>query len=61
MRSRVWALAVIVPLAAARTAALGGDPGAQVAGFELGFVVAAALAGGAALAVAASARSAATQ
>jgi hypothetical protein len=38
-------LAVVVPLAAARTGALGGGPAAQVAGFELGFVLAAALAG----------------
>ena len=38
-------LAVVVPLAAARTDALGGGPAAQVAGFELGFVLAAALAG----------------
>jgi MFS family permease len=37
-------LAVLVPLAAGRTRALGGGPAAQVAGFELGFSVAAALA-----------------
>ena len=45
-------LAVVVPLAAARTDALGGGPAAQVAGFELGFVLAAALAGAAGLALA---------
>jgi len=44
-------LAVAVPLATARTAALGGAPQAQVAGYELGFVAAAALAGVTALAV----------
>jgi EmrB/QacA subfamily drug resistance transporter len=48
----VIGLAVVVPLAAARTAALGTGPGAQVAGYELGFVVSAALAGAAALAIA---------
>jgi MFS family permease len=37
-------VAVIVPLAAARTTALGGGPSAQVASYELGFVVVAALA-----------------
>ena len=37
-------LSVLVPLAAGHTRALGGDPAAQVAGFELGFVLAAALA-----------------
>jgi EmrB/QacA subfamily drug resistance transporter len=37
-------LAVIVPLASARTQALGAGPAAQVAGYELGFTVAAALA-----------------
>jgi hypothetical protein len=37
-------LATIAPLAAAHTAALGGGPAAQVAGFKLGFVLAAALA-----------------
>jgi len=45
-------LAVVVPLAGARTDALGGGPGARVAGFELGFGAAALLAGAAALAVA---------
>ncbi len=49
-------LAVVVPLAAARTDALGGGPGAQVAGYELGFLIAAAVAAAAALAVAAGAR-----
>ena len=44
-------LAVVVPLAAAHTAALGGGSGAQVAGFELGFVIAAAVAAAAGLAV----------
>jgi EmrB/QacA subfamily drug resistance transporter len=42
-------LAVVVPIAAARTAALGGGADAQVAGFELGFAVVAALACAAAL------------
>ena len=37
-------VAIMVPLAAAHTAALGGAPDAQVAGYELGFVVVAALA-----------------
>jgi MFS family permease len=37
-------LGVLVPLAAGHTRDLGGDPAAQVAGFELGFVLAAALA-----------------
>jgi len=37
-------LAALVPLAAGHTRALGGDPAAQVAGFELGFTLAAALA-----------------
>jgi len=45
-------LAVIVPLAAARSAALGGGADAQVAGFELGFVLAAVLALGASTAAA---------
>ncbi len=49
-------LAVVIPLAAARSAALGGGPGAQVAGYEAGFVIAAAVAGVAAAAVAAGAR-----
>ena len=49
-------LAVVIPLASARTDALGGGPQAQVAGFELGFVLAAALAGVAAAAVAIGAR-----
>jgi hypothetical protein len=41
-------LAIVVPIAAAHTRALGGDPAAQVAGFELGFAIAAALAAAAA-------------
>jgi len=45
----VLGLAVVLPLAAARTAALGGGPAAQVAGFELGLVLAAGLACAAAL------------
>jgi hypothetical protein len=44
-------LATIVPLASARTEALGGGAAAQVAGFELGFQLAAALAAAAAAAV----------
>jgi hypothetical protein len=52
-------LAVIVPLAAARADALGAAPAAQVAGFELGFAVAAALAAGTTLALALSGRRAA--
>jgi hypothetical protein len=40
----VLGLAVVLPLAAARTDALGGGPAAHVAGFEIGFVLAAALA-----------------
>jgi MFS family permease len=40
----VLGLAVVVPLAAARTEALGGGAAAHVAGFEIGFVLAAALA-----------------
>jgi MFS family permease len=44
-------LAVVIPIAAARTDALGGDAGARVAGFELGFVLAAALAAAAAAAI----------
>jgi MFS family permease len=44
-------LAVLVPVAAARTRALGGDAAAQVAGFELGFTLAAALAAAAAGAI----------
>jgi MFS family permease len=47
----VLGLALIVPLAAARTAGLDGGPQAQVAGFRLGFVLAAALAGAAAAAI----------
>jgi len=47
----VLGLATIVPVAAARTAELGGGPTGRVAGYELGFVLAAALAGTAALAV----------
>ena len=46
-------LAIVVPVTAARTAALGGGRAAEVSGYELGFVLAAALAGAAALAVAA--------
>jgi MFS family permease len=49
-------LAVVVPLASARTDALGGGPQAEVAGFELGFTLAAALAGVAAVAVLVAAR-----
>jgi EmrB/QacA subfamily drug resistance transporter len=45
-------LAIIVPIASAYTRALGGGPAAQVAGFELGFAVAAALATTAAGAIA---------
>jgi MFS family permease len=41
-------LAIIVPIAAAYTRALGGGPAAQVAGFHLGFAFAAALAAAAA-------------
>jgi MFS family permease len=37
-------LAIIVPIASARTQALGDGPAAEVAGYELGFVLAAALA-----------------
>ena len=48
-------LAIVVPIAAARTEALGGGPDASVAGYELGFLLAALLAGGAAVAVAAGA------
>jgi hypothetical protein len=51
-----FGLATVVPLAVARTDAVGGGPAAEVAGFELGFVLAAALAGAAALAVALTAR-----
>jgi EmrB/QacA subfamily drug resistance transporter len=50
-------LAVVVPLASARTDALGGGPQAEVAGYELGFALSAALAGlGAAAVVAATRR-----
>ena len=52
-------LAVVVPLVSARIAALGGGPEAQIGGYELGFVVAAALAGLTALQVGRSARRAA--
>lgn len=52
----VLGLALIVPLAAARTAGLDGGPHAQVAGFRLGFVVAAALAAATAAAIALSGR-----
>jgi MFS family permease len=44
-------LAIFVPIAAARTRALGGGTTAQVAGFELAFALAAALAAGAAGAI----------
>jgi MFS family permease len=47
-------LAVVVPIAAGRTAALGGGPAAQVAGYEWGFVLVAAAAAVGALAVAGS-------
>ena len=40
----VLGLAIVVPIAAARSAALPGGPAAQVAGFELGFALSAALA-----------------
>ena len=43
-------LAVVVPLAAARTQALGDTPAAQVAGYELGFTLAAVLAAAASVA-----------
>jgi MFS family permease len=45
-------VAIMVPLAAARTTALGGGPNAQVAGYELGFVVVAVLAATTAVVVA---------
>jgi EmrB/QacA subfamily drug resistance transporter len=48
----VLGLAVVIPIAAARTAALGGGAAGEVAGYELGFALCAALAAGAALAVA---------
>jgi EmrB/QacA subfamily drug resistance transporter len=44
-------LAIIVPIAAAHTRALGGGPAAQLAGFHLGFAVAAVLAAAAAAGV----------
>jgi EmrB/QacA subfamily drug resistance transporter len=44
-------LAVVVPLAAARTTALDGGPHAQIAGYELGFILVAAIAALAALGV----------
>jgi EmrB/QacA subfamily drug resistance transporter len=44
-------LAIVVPLTAARTEALGSGPAAQVGGYELGFVLAAALAAATAIAV----------
>src|SRR5215207_9772084 len=47
----VLGLAVVVPLAAARSEALGGDAAARVAGFELGFVLAGALAAATAVAL----------
>jgi MFS family permease len=46
-----FGLAVIVPVAAARTQALGGGAGAQVAGYELGFELSALLAAGGAAAL----------
>jgi MFS family permease len=52
-------VAIMVPLATARTAALGGVPNAQVAGYELGFVVVAALAATTAILVGIRARRAA--
>ena len=42
-------LAIVVPIAAARAEDLGGGPAAQVSGYELGFVIVAALAGAAAV------------
>ena len=39
-----FGLAIVLPIAAARTDALGGGPQAHVAGYELGFVLAAAAA-----------------
>jgi len=45
-------LAIVVPIASAHTRALGGGPAAQVAGFELGFTLTAALAAAAAGAIA---------
>ena len=47
----VLGLAIVVPLAAARTDALGGGPEAQIAGYELGLRVAAATALAAAVVV----------
>ena len=44
-------LAIVVPIAAARTEALGGGADAQVAGYELGFLLSAALAAAAAAAL----------
>ena len=44
-------LATVVPLAAARSTALAGDATAQIAGYELGFVLVAAVAGATALTV----------
>jgi MFS family permease len=55
----VLGLAVVVPIAAARAAALGGDHAADVSGYELGFVLSAAVAGAAAATVALCARKAA--
>jgi EmrB/QacA subfamily drug resistance transporter len=52
----VLGLALIVPIAAAHTAALGGDHAADVAGYELGFVLSAAIAGAAAVTVGARVR-----
>jgi MFS family permease len=47
-----FGLAIVVPIASAHTRALGGGPAAQVAGFELGFTLTAALAAAAAGAIA---------
>jgi EmrB/QacA subfamily drug resistance transporter len=44
-------VAILVPLATARTAALGGAPSAHVAGYEIGFIVVATLAAITALAI----------
>ena len=51
----VLGIAVLVPLATARSTSAGGSPAAQVAGYELGFGCAAALAAAAALCLAAAA------
>jgi hypothetical protein len=47
----VLGLAVLVPIAAARTTALDAGQAGQVSGYELGFLLAAALAAGSALVV----------